>query len=144
MSVLLDTHAFLWYVLDDPQLSATARAAIEGESTNILANPTVAATSGNDPRVFVSPASYWEIAIKITIGKYILNSPYETFWRNGIEKNGFEILPIEVRHTAALLNLPLRHKDPFDRLLIAQAVSEGFSIVSSDKDFDQYSVKRVW
>lgn len=116
--MLLDTHAFLWYVLDDPQLSDIARTAIEG--------------SGEVPEVFVSPASYWEIAIKISIGKYDLNAPYEAFWHRGIDTNDFDILPIEVRHTALLLELPFHHKDPFDRMLIAQAISERLPLISCD------------
>ncbi len=89
MTVLLDTHAFLCFVLDDPQLSPAAR--------DVIADP--------DTTVFVSPASYWEIAIKIAIGKYALVAPYEAFWRRSIDDNGFDVLPIEVRHTAALVGL---------------------------------------
>jgi PIN domain nuclease of toxin-antitoxin system len=133
MSVLLDTHAFLWYVLDDPKFTRVARDAIEAGSVNT-----------DDPRALISPVSYWEIAVKISIGKYRLNEPYEVFWRTGIERNGFEVLPVEIRHTATLLNLPFHHKDPFDRLLIAQAISEGMPLVSADEQFDQYPIARVW
>jgi PIN domain nuclease of toxin-antitoxin system len=129
--VLLDTHAFLWYVLDDPQLSPIARSAIDSGGAD-------------DSAVLVSPASYWEIAIKISLGKYTLKVPYETFWRTGIGESGFEVLPIEVRHTAKLVDLPFHHRDPFDRLLIAQAMVEGISVVSSDSAMDRYGVKRIW
>ena len=128
MKVLLDTHAFLWYVLDGPHLSAAARAVVERDDTEVL----------------VSPASYWEIAIKISLRKYALTVPYETFWRSGIEENDFHILPIEIKHTAALLTMPFHHKDPFDRLLIAQAVAEDIPLVSSDSVLDAYSIKRIW
>jgi PIN domain nuclease of toxin-antitoxin system/uncharacterized protein (DUF433 family) len=108
--LLLDTHAFLWFLLDDPQLSATARVAIEDPLNDIE----------------VSPASYWEIAIKIRLGKYALPEPYQPFIEREIADNDFHILPIEPRHTALLTTMPLHHKDPFDRLLVAQASVEGY------------------
>jgi len=128
MNLLLDTHTLLWFVLGDAQLSAAARQFIE-DATN--------------PK-FVSPATYWEIAIKISIGKYALNEPYETFIDRAIRQNGFFILPIEPRHTALLINMPFHHRDPFDRLIIAQAIVEGLAIVSADPVFDDYSVQRLW
>jgi PIN domain nuclease of toxin-antitoxin system len=127
MRLLLDTHAFLWFVLDDPQLSTKARAAIEDEGADVL----------------VSPASYWEIAIKVSLGKYALTVPYETFWQRGIGDNGFAVLPIEVRHTAALLDLPFHHRDPFDRLLVAQAMVESIPLVSADRRLDAYPIQRL-
>ena len=128
MRLLLDTHALLWFALDDPQLSATARAAI--------ADPTNA--------VLVSPASYWEIAIKVSLGKYSLSEPYEDFLRRAVEGNDMAILPIEPRHTAALISLTFHHKDPFDRMLLAQASVEGIPIVSVDSKFDPYPITRLW
>ena len=128
MTVLLDTHAFLWFVLDDPRLSVVARTAIEDRTTTVL----------------VSPASYWEIAIKIGIGKYTLVAPYELFWRRGIEENSFTVLPIELRHTAALIDLPFHHNDLFDRLIIAQALSEGVDVVSGDRHFARYAIRAIW
>jgi PIN domain nuclease of toxin-antitoxin system len=128
MRLLLDTHTFLWYVLNDARLSTTARAAIDDPANDVL----------------VSPATYWEIAIKVSINKYVLAVPYEDFMRQGIEGNAFEILPIEPRHTAALVAMPHHHRDPFDRLLIAQALVEGIPIVSTDPQFDQYGVNRLW
>jgi PIN domain nuclease of toxin-antitoxin system len=128
--LLLDTQAFLWFVQNEPQLSATAQM--------LIVNP------AND--VLVSPASYWEIAIKVSLGKYILNlnARYELFMQRGIEGNGFEILPIEPKHTAALTMMPFHHRDPFDRLLIAQATVEQIPIVSGDPAFDAYSITRLW
>lgn len=128
MNLLLDTHTLLWFALGDAQLSATARQLIE-DSANTK---------------FVSPASYWEIAIKISIGKYVLHQQYETFFDRAIRQNGFLILPIEVRHTAALTNLPYHHRDPFDRLLVAQAMVEGLSLVSIDSVLDAYPIQRLW
>src|SRR5438067_806209 len=106
MRLLLDTHAFLWFVLGDPRLSATA--------VNYILDAALAK--------LVSPASYWEIAIKISLGKYSLQEPYEAFMQRGIFGNGFSILPIEPKHTAALTTLPSHHRDPFDRLIVAQAI----------------------
>jgi PIN domain nuclease of toxin-antitoxin system len=126
--LLLDTHAFLWFVLDDRQLSRTAKDLIE--------NP------AND--VDISPASYWEIAIKISIGKYSLSQPYRQFIETQIARNDFRILHVEPRHTSALTTMPFHHKDPFDRLLVAQALTETIPIVSADGVLDSYGVQRLW
>ncbi|MGH9754676.1 MAG: type II toxin-antitoxin system VapC family toxin [Blastocatellia bacterium] len=128
MKLLLDTHTLLWFVLGDAQLSATARRLIEDAANT----------------KFISPTVYWEIAIKISIGKYALNEPYEAFMDHAIHQNGFLILPIELRHAALLTNMPFHHRDPFDRLVIAQALVEGLAIVSADAAFDAYSVQRLW
>jgi PIN domain nuclease of toxin-antitoxin system len=126
--LLLDTQALLWFYLGDPQLSPAAQAAI--------VDP--------DNAKSVSPASFWEIAIKLSIGKYALKEPYDDFIQHAIRDNGFDILAIEPRHTAALVTLPFHHKDPFDRLLAAQAIVEGIGIVSSDAILDKYGVRRIW
>jgi PIN domain nuclease of toxin-antitoxin system len=94
--------------------------------------------------VDVSPASYWEIAIKIKLGKYALPQPYQQFMEAQIAVNDFRILPIEPRHTALLTTMPFHHKDPFDRLLVAQALSESVSIISVDSQLDAYGVQRMW
>ena len=128
MRALLDTHAFLWFILDDSQLSASARTLIEDPTNDFEA----------------SPASYWEIAIKIKLGKYALPQPYRSFMESHIAVNDFHILPIELKHTALLTTMPLHHKDPFDRLLVAQALAEGIPLVSVDDKFDPYGVTRHW
>ena len=128
MKLLLDTHTVLWFYLADPQLSASAGAAITDPANEN----------------WVSPASYWEVAIKISIGKYALAQPYEDFWRNAIDANGFQILPILPRHTSLLTTMPYHHRDPFDRLIIAQAVAERMAVVSADSIIDAYGVTRVW
>ena len=128
MRVLLDTHTFLWFLLEDPQLSTTA--------SDVIIDST------ND--VEVSPATYWEIAIKIRLGKYALPEPYDIFIEREITTNDFHILPIEPKHTAVLTTLPLHHRDPFDRLLIAQALVEAMPILSVDTAFDAYPVTRLW
>jgi len=128
LTLLLDTHTLLWFYLDDPQLSGSARSLIL-DSAHIK---------------LVSPASYWEIAIKISTRKYALTKPYETFMREAIDLNGFSYLHIEPRHTNRLTNMPFHHKDPFDRLLVAQALVEGIPIVSADSQLDVYGVTRLW
>jgi PIN domain nuclease of toxin-antitoxin system len=128
--LLLDTHAMYWYIEDDPQLSAPARTLIQDATNDIL----------------ISPASYWEIAIKVSLGKWRLNRPYEDFIAIGLNQYGFLITPILPAHTARLIGLPYPpgHKDPFDRLLVAQALVERVSIVSADALLDAYGITRLW
>jgi PIN domain nuclease of toxin-antitoxin system len=128
MRLLLDTHAFLWFVLADARLSAAARTAV-GDPAN---------------EIEISPATYWEVAIKVARKKYALTQPYQVFFETQIAVNRFRVLPIEIRHTAGLVSLPHHHKDPFDRLLIAQAMVEDIPVVSNDPQFDAYPVTRIW
>jgi PIN domain nuclease of toxin-antitoxin system len=128
MNLLLDTNALLWFVLDDPRLSQRAQ-----EQMNTA-----------DALVYVSPASLWEIAIKIRLGKYALPTPFAAFWDDQFLINAFLLLPISISHTASVATLPFHHRDPFDRLIIAQSLSDGFPVVSSDAVFDQYGVERIW
>ena len=116
---------------DDPQTSVSS-------SARWILDPQ------ND--VLMSPASYWEIAIKVSIGKLKLHQPYDDFIDACLQKYKFRILPIEPAHTARLLSLPFppNHKDPFDRLLVAQALVEQMSMVSSDKQLDAYPITRLW
>ncbi len=128
MRLLLDTHAFMWFVLDDPQLSKTARGLIADPANSVC----------------VSPASFWEIAIKVSLGKLDLHVPYDEFMSRGIEGNQFEILPIETRHTGTLVALPHHHRDPFDRLLVVQSLTEGIPLISGDTALDAYEMTRLW
>lgn len=128
MKLLLDTHAFLWFVLDDRQLSKVA--------CDLIVDPL------ND--VLLSPASYWEIAIKVSLGKYKLPGSFEAWIEHQIQVNEFEILPIEIAHAALIATLTFHHKDPFDRLLVAQALIEKIPIISGDVILDSYSVIRHW
>ena len=128
MRLLLDTQALIWFYVDDPQLSGAAK--------ELILDPAHAK--------LVSPASYWEIAIKISKRKYSLTKPCEVVMWEAIDLNGFAYLHIEPRHTALLTNMPFHHKDPFDRLIVAQALLEGVPIVSCDPQFDVYGVQRLW
>jgi PIN domain nuclease of toxin-antitoxin system len=126
--VLLDTHTLYWFIEGDPQLSTPALTTISDP-----ANP-----------VLLSPASYWEIAIKVSMGKWQLNRPYEDFIDVALKQNGFLVLPVLSTHTARLIGLPFHHKDPFDRLLVAQALTEQVPIVSADVQLDAYGITRIW
>ena len=128
MSLLLDTQALLWFLLDDPRLSGNAQDSIVA----------------NEVAIFVSPASIWEITIKISLGKYALPAPFAPFWGEQLQTNDFSLLPISVFHAARVVDLPFHHRDPFDRLIIAQSLVEEMPVVSSDNTFDRYSVERVW
>lgn len=126
--LLLDTHAFLWWVDDAPELTPAARRAI--------------ADANNE--CYLSLASCWEMAIKSSLGKLRLTRPVERFVSEQITANGFTLLNIELRHTAKVEKLPFHHRDPFDRLLISQAISEKLTIVSGDRVFRDYGVKVLW
>ena len=130
MNLLLDTHSLLWYGLNDPKLSVVARRLILDPQNIVL----------------LSPVSFWEIAIKVSIGKLALHHPFEEFIDLCLVQNGFKILPIEPRHTARVITLgfPSNHKDPFDRLLVSQAIVEQVPIVSDDPHLDAYPIQRLW
>jgi PIN domain nuclease of toxin-antitoxin system len=122
--LLADTHAALWWLADDPALSAPARAAIADPTNEIL----------------VSAASFWEAAIKRGLGK--LRAPDDL--PRLLDEEGFDTLPVTAAHAWAVQSLPPHHRDPFDRLLIAQAQAEGATIVTADRRFDSYNVAVCW
>jgi PIN domain nuclease of toxin-antitoxin system len=130
LNFLLDTHSLIWFALDDLRLSATARALIEDPNNKIM----------------VSVVTFWEVAIKVSIGKLPLNRSYEDFVDECLKPHMFQLMPIEPAHTTRLAALPFPtgHKDPFDRLLIAQSLVEGIPIISVDAAFDAYPVQRIW
>ena len=127
MSLLLDTHTYLWSILNDPRLSSTA--------AGLILDP--------NSQLYLSAASYWELAIKISIGKYRLPGPFATDLEQQIAENDIEILPILIAHAEVIATLPYHHRDPFDRMLIAQAIVERMPIVSADAAFDAYPVTRL-
>jgi PIN domain nuclease of toxin-antitoxin system len=128
MRLLLDTHAFLWWVGDSPKLSRRAKAAITK-----AANPCL-----------VSVASGWEIAIKVSLGQLRVETALERFLPEQLAENGFQPLAIDFKHTARVARLPFHHRDPFDRMLVAQAIEEELVVVTADPVFARYGVKRVW
>ena len=128
MNLLLDTHALLWFLAGDPRLSTTARAAIED--------------LGNTR--WFSVASAWEIAIKASLGKLTLTGPFHELIPVQLRSNSIQLLPIAPEHLNGLLTLPFHHRDPFDRMLVSQAVVENATLVSADATLDRYAVPRLW
>jgi PIN domain nuclease of toxin-antitoxin system len=128
MSLLLDTHSFLWFIMGSPRLSGNARALIEDDAHDKL----------------LSTASLWEMAIKLSLGRLTLAEPFGVLIPQQMRVSGIEILNIDLIHLAALTTLPFHHRDPFDRLIIAQAIVEQYPIVSVDPAFDAYPIERLW
>ncbi|HEX8832305.1 MAG TPA: type II toxin-antitoxin system VapC family toxin [Longimicrobium sp.] len=128
MRLLLDTHAFLWFVTASPKLSAEAEGVIRASGNQLL----------------LSVASVWETAIKQNLGRLPIPEPLDSFIPAHLRTNRITLLPIQLRHTFAVSRLPLHHRDPFDRLLVAQAISESIPVVSADGAFDAYPVQRLW
>jgi len=128
MKILLDTHSFLWFIGGDENLSSTARTLIEDVN--------------ND--AFLSVVSLWEIAIKISLGRLQLAQAFEIFIPQQLSLNRIGLLGITISHMAKVAVLPFYHRDPFDRLLIAQALIEQMPIVSRDPEFDAYNITRLW
>ena len=129
MRLLLDTHAFLWWVFADPKLSRHARTAIDDDSEN---------------EVFVSAASAWEIATKFRIGKLPDARVVADDIAATVTAEGFNELAISMRHAQRAGDLVGHHQDPFDRMLIAQAILENLTLVSNERAFDAYGVRRLW
>ncbi len=128
MKYLLDTHTLIWFLMGDKKLSDKARGLID--------NP--------DNRKFLSIASLWEIAIKVSLGKLALNKPVEKLFPEQLHFNRIEILDITVDNLIKLTTLPFHHRDPFDRLIIAQALVEGLPVIGADVIFDAYGINREW
>ena len=128
MKLLIDTHSFLWFIDGSSQLSATARKLIENAANER----------------YLSVASVWEMAIKISLGKLSLGQPIEVQIPHQLSHNGIALLDIGVSHAAVVAALPLHHRDPFDRMLVAQARVEQLSVVSVDSALDAYGVTRLW
>jgi PIN domain nuclease of toxin-antitoxin system len=128
MRLLIDTHAVIWYVDQDHLLSPLAHSAITDSANDIV----------------VSAATIWEVAIKVGLGKLTLSQPYRLWMNQALADLGATVLPITVECADAQAALPAHHRDPFDRLLIAQAMVEGIALVSADSQFDIYGVHRLW
>ncbi len=127
MNVLLDTHALLWFAAGDVRLSSHARQAIEADET---VN-------------YVSMASWWEIAVKCSLGKLTLDDPLDLFMKQRTAE-GFITLPLEPHHLQPLITLPFHHRDPFDRLIISQSVVEHMALCTCDENFKRYPVSLIW
>jgi PIN domain nuclease of toxin-antitoxin system len=123
---LLDTHAFIWLSEDDPNLSNSLKEIIDYADT-----------------VYLSIASLWEIAIKLNLGKISLKRDYEVIGSE-LESSDLLLLPISFRDTVLIRHLLLHHRDPFDRMLIAQAMNHSLTLISRDRAFDAYPIQRIW
>ncbi|MGL5832753.1 MAG: type II toxin-antitoxin system VapC family toxin [Waterburya sp.] len=128
MKLLLDTHTFIWYVTNNPKLSSTAQQFINDGNNEVL----------------LSLASIWEMAIKHSVGKLSFELPFMVFVEQQMLQNSMSLLNIQLSHLNVIANLPLHHRDPFDRLIIAQAMVEQIPVVGIDAVFDSYPIQRLW
>jgi PIN domain nuclease of toxin-antitoxin system len=127
MNYILDTHVLIWFLNGDKSLSTKARKAIESDN----------ATN------FVSMASLWEIAIKLSLDRLSIKIPFDKL-SNELDKNNFQLLPITFADTVILSTLVFHHRDPFDRLIISQSIANDFILISKDKEFPAYKIKLLW
>jgi PIN domain nuclease of toxin-antitoxin system len=128
MRLLIDSHALIWYVDQHQQLSSASHAAMSDPANELL----------------FSAGSIWEIAIKIGLGKLVLTQPYSRWMSQALSDLGMTVLPITVEYADAQASLPKHHSDPFDRLIVAQALVEGVSVISADARMDAYGITRLW
>jgi len=128
MRALLDTHAFLWWISDDARLSDRCRAIISSGVNEIL----------------FSAVSAWEIAVKVGIGRLAVPGDLENYTMEQVSRNRFEVLPISISHALRVSRLPNHHKDPFDRMLVAQAQVEKVTILTSDAQIARYPIRVTW
>jgi PIN domain nuclease of toxin-antitoxin system len=126
MKVLIDTHVLLWGLQDEAKLSRRVQALLPAAD------------------VWISVASLWEIIAKVQVGKLALPTPVSEYLAAKLTANGVSVLPISFDHVMRLESLPLHHRDPFDRILIAQSLSESLPLVSADPQFERYSVELIW
>jgi len=127
MKILLDTHTFLWFLNGDSMLSKLARALIEN----------------NENEKYISIASFWEIAIKNSLGKLTLDVPFAELKTEAL-KNSFQLLPITFEDVLQLSTLPFHHRDPFDRIIVSQARNNNIALLSCDNNFSLYHVNILW
>lgn len=125
---LVDTHAFLWFISGSERLSLPARTLMEDRENSLV----------------ISVVSLWEIAIKYGLGKLTLGRPFEDLIPEQLHRQQIGTLGIELPHLVQVIGLPLHHRDPFDRLLVAQSLAEALPIVSADPALDAYGVERIW
>lgn len=128
MRALLDTHTFLWWIIDSPKLSSRVRKII----------------SDGKNELFLSAASAWEIAIKAQLGRIQIPDKPELFISGQMVANAIQGLPIQISHAVHVYNLPSYHRDPFDRILVAQAQLEGLPVLTNDPQISHYPVKTIW
>jgi PIN domain nuclease of toxin-antitoxin system len=128
MPFLIDTHAFIWFFEGNPRLSADARSVMKDRSTELR----------------FSVACLWELAILVSIGKVTLNQRFDVVVSQTLDRNDIVVLDVSLPHATRYVDLPLHHRDPFDRLIVAQALTEQLTIISNDAQLDMYEVSRRW
>jgi PIN domain nuclease of toxin-antitoxin system len=128
MRALLDTHAFLWWIGNDPRLSTRAREIIADDGNAIV----------------LSAVSAWEIAIKASLGRFAIRGDIAAFVNSNVTASGFEVLPLLIEHALRVASLPDHHRDPFDRALVAQAQVEDLALLTTDRAISRYSVRILW
>ncbi len=128
MKYILDTHALLWITSDSDRLTSKAKSIYLDDKNEI----------------WLSKASVWEMAIKISLKKLQITNNIENFIKDHVVGNGIKILDITLEQIYKLETLPFHHRDPFDRLIISQSMTEGIPVISSDHKFDKYNVNRIW
>ena len=128
MKFIADTHAFLWFITDSEQLSPKAKALLEASESNRV----------------LSVASIWETAIKTSLGKLSFKKPLEELLPEQISLNYFQVLDISMEHALRVASLRMWHRDPFDRMIVAQSLTESLPVLSNDEALDAYGVQRLW
>ena len=127
MNLLLDTHTYIWFSVNKPELSEIVRKMVEDGQNNS----------------YISIASLWEMSIKISLGKLSIDKDFKEVIKD-LTESGIEILPISFEHVLKSSTLPFHHRDPFDRIIIAQSMCEAMKLLSADTIFDEYTNERVW
>ena len=128
MRILIDTHSFLWFIAGDERCNTLAR--------SLIADP--------DNEVLLSVASLWEIAIKVSLGKLILGRPYDELIPQQLATNAIGVAPISLVELGLVAKLPFHHRDPFDRLIVAQALAQDIPLLTADSILERYGVQRLW
>ena len=128
MRLLLDTHAFLWFIQEDDKLTSTALKYIQDEENQL----------------YLSVASLWEVAIKTNLGKMKLDGTFEQFFIHHLRENRCLLMPIRFSDIVSVSTLPHHHRDPFDRMLVAQTLMHKYPLISSDAGLDAYGIERIW
>ena len=128
MRVLIDTHALLWWINNDPRISWRAREVF----------------SAGENKLLFSAASGWEMAIKVNLGKLTVEGPLGSYLSKHLVDVAVEVLPVSLRHAVGVADLPNHHRDPFDRLIVAQALAEGIPVLTADPLVTRYPVETIW
>jgi len=128
VDLLLDTHTFLWFIFGSSRMSEKAEALIQDPAN----------------RKFLSLATPWEVGIKVSTGKLTVSQPVDQFFAEEMYANSVQMLPITLAYIVRVSTLPFHHRDPFDRMLVAQSLTDNMALVSADATLDAYGISRLW